>query len=129
MRHFITKHYHSCITYLFIPHKNASQKYENSSRFVKRELRSLTEADREKFLNAAIVMWQYNTSAGLAKYGESYTSIEKFVAVHSLASNDIMCDSFHEGVCKHKGSSNLFMGVTRAVLFCFNVQNPLRSNQ
>ena len=67
-------------------------------RFVKRELRSLTEADREKFLDAAVIMWQYNSTAGLAKYGENYTSIEKFVAIHSLASNDIMCDSFHEGM-------------------------------
>lgn len=64
---------------------------------MKRELRSLTIADREMFLDAAIVMWQYNETAGMQKYGKQFTSIDDFVAVHALASNDIMCDGFHEG--------------------------------
>lgn len=49
------------------------------------------------FLDAAIVMWQYNETAGMQKYGKQFTSIDDFVAVHALASNDIMCDGFHEG--------------------------------
>ena len=64
---------------------------------MKRELRSLTIADREMFLDAAVIMWKYNSSAGLEKYGKQFTSSEEFVAVHALASNDIMCDGFHEG--------------------------------
>ena len=64
---------------------------------MKRELRTLTIEDRENFLNAAAVMWKYNSADGLEKYGVGYTSIEKFAAIHSLASNDIMCDGFHEG--------------------------------
>ena len=71
--------------------------YFHIFRYVKRELRSLTIADREMFLDAAVIMWKYNSSAGLEKYGKQFTSSEEFVAVHALASNDIMCDGFHEG--------------------------------
>ena len=73
------------------------QYYLSHYRYVKRELRSLTISDRENFLDAAATMWQYSNVQGLSKYGPGYTSIEEFVAIHALASNDIMCDGFHEG--------------------------------
>ena len=64
---------------------------------MKRELRSLTDADKEKFLDAAVSIWNYREEEGKAKFGEKFTSVDTLVAVHSLASNDIMCDGFHEG--------------------------------
>ena len=79
----------------FQPHILSS--HLDTFRYVKRELRSLTIADREMFLDAAVMMWKYNTSAGLQKFGTQFTSTDEFVAVHALASNDIMCDGFHEG--------------------------------
>eukprot|EP00401_Gymnodinium_catenatum_P039603 CAMPEP_0117457852 /NCGR_PEP_ID=MMETSP0784-20121206/625_1 /TAXON_ID=39447 /ORGANISM="" /LENGTH=431 /DNA_ID=CAMNT_0005251345 /DNA_START=226 /DNA_END=1518 /DNA_ORIENTATION=- len=66
-------------------------------RYVKRELRDLTAADRERFLDAAHALWEYNTEDGRAKYGSGFTSVETFVEEHALASNDIRCDAFHEG--------------------------------
>jgi hypothetical protein len=66
-------------------------------RYVKREIRSLTDDDRERFLVAASTMWQLNSSAGKLKYGLKYSAIADFVSLHSMSSDDIMCDGFHEG--------------------------------
>jgi hypothetical protein len=66
-------------------------------KYVKRELRSLTSADRHKFLHAASKIWKYTSSEGRAKYGDKFTGINELVEEHALASNDIKCDQFHEG--------------------------------
>jgi hypothetical protein len=34
---------------------------------------------------------------GREKFGPKFTSIQDFVSIHSLASNDIRCDEFHDG--------------------------------
>ena len=44
-------------------------------RFVKREIRSLTIPDRERFLDAASALWKYNQTEGQAKFGPKFTSI------------------------------------------------------
>lgn len=67
------------------------------NKYVKRELRTLTVEDREKFLDAAAEIWKHTDDEGKALYGEKFTSIATFVAEHSQASNDIMCDTYHEG--------------------------------
>ena len=61
-------------------------------RYVKREIRSLTLADRERFLDSMAALWNYDQISGAAKFGDRFTSIQTFVATHSMASNDIMCD-------------------------------------
>jgi hypothetical protein len=66
-------------------------------KYVKRELRTLTEADRNKVLDAAAALWKYNEADGQALYGDAYVPLQTFVEVHSLASNDILCDQYHEG--------------------------------
>jgi len=88
------------------------------SKYVKREIRSLTVADREKMLDAAYQMWAYDQETGVAKYGSQFTSIEKFVQIHSAASNDIMCDQFHEGtgfITHHLAMGLAFEASLRAV--------------
>ena len=66
-------------------------------KYVKRELRQLTDEDRHNFLHAASKIWKYTTDEGRAKYGEKFTGINELVEEHALASNDIKCDQFHEG--------------------------------
>jgi hypothetical protein len=66
-------------------------------KYVKRELRQLTNEDRHNFLHAASKIWKYTTDEGRAKYGEKFTGINELVEEHALASNDIKCDQFHEG--------------------------------
>jgi hypothetical protein len=66
-------------------------------KYVKRELRSLSTADREKVLDAAITLWQVPMGVGKKKFGDKYTSMETLVAEHAKASSDIRCDHDHEG--------------------------------
>merc|ERR1711998_477267 len=67
-------------------------------RYVKRELRSLTDDDRETFTSAAAELWKYNQSAGREVYGEDFTSISEFVLNHAFSSTgDVHCDHWHEG--------------------------------
>jgi Common central domain of tyrosinase len=85
---------------------------------VKRELRSLTSADKESFLDAAAEIWNNRQLEGEAKYGKMFTSVDTLVAVHSLASNDIMCDGFHEGtgfLTHHLALTNTFEAALRAI--------------
>ena len=87
-------------------------------RYVKRELRSLTVNDREKFLDAASKMWIYNETEGKEIFGGNFTSIHTFVREHAIASGDIMCDQFHEGsgfLTHHLALTNAFEASMRAI--------------
>lgn len=42
-------------------------------------------------------VWQYSQEDGTKKFGSEFTSMDTYVAIHSQASNDILCDQFHEG--------------------------------
>ena len=87
-------------------------------KYVKRELRTLTIDDREAFLNAAATIWKYTTEEGQALYGEKFTGMEKFTALHIIQSNDIRCDSYHEGsgfITHHLAMSVSFDAALRAV--------------
>ena len=87
-------------------------------KYVKRELRALTNEDKEKVLDAMAAMWHNRQAEGQAKYGPQFTSIDVLVAVHSLASNDVMCDGFHEGtgfISHHLALTNTFEESMRAV--------------
>jgi len=67
-------------------------------RYVKRELRSLTEDDRDAFLDAAVALWDLDIDAGREKYGGRFTTISEFVVLHAFKSTgDVECDQFHEG--------------------------------
>jgi hypothetical protein len=48
-------------------------------KYVKRELRQLTDEDRHNFLHAASKIWKYTTDEGRAKYGEKFTGINELV--------------------------------------------------
>jgi hypothetical protein len=66
--------------------------------YVKRELRTLTEEDRENFLDAMFKMWEVGTKKGREVYGEDFTGMDRFVSVHAdQATGDIKCDKWHEG--------------------------------
>lgn len=74
--------------------------------------------DREKVLDAMAALWNYRQDEGTEKFGPGFTSIDVLVAVHSMASNDVMCDGFHEGtgfISSHLGLTNTFEMSMRAV--------------
>ena len=85
---------------------------------MKRELRNLKDSDREAFLDAMVTVWQYGQEEGVAKFGEKFTSIDTFVQIHSEASNDVMCDQYHEGsgfLTHHLAMAVSFEAAIRAV--------------
>jgi hypothetical protein len=87
-------------------------------RYVKREIRSLTDSDREKFLDAAATIWQYSQEDGREKFGAKFTSIGTLVATHALSSNNVMCDEVHEGTgffTHHSAFGNVFEMSVRTV--------------
>jgi hypothetical protein len=96
--HTIRKTFTTTGTYRFTL-TNQTQRHEAVVivKYVKRELRSLSESDRKAFLKAAAKLWKYTTEEGRAKYGDKFTGISTLVEEHALASNDIKCDQFHEG--------------------------------
>jgi Common central domain of tyrosinase len=88
------------------------------SKYVKREIRTLTYADREAFLDAAATIWKYPTAEGQAIYGRQFTGIDTFTALHIMQSNDIMCDSYHEGsgfLSHHLALTNSFDAALRSI--------------
>ncbi len=87
-------------------------------KYVKRELRALTLADRNDMLDAVATLWKYSDDDGRAKYGSKFVSLQTFVEEHALASNDIMCDQFHEGsgfLTHHLALGNAFEVSVRSV--------------
>jgi hypothetical protein len=87
-------------------------------KYVKRELRALSDADRRSFLKAAAKLWKYSTEEGRLLYGDQFTGISTLVEEHALASNDIRCDQFHEGsgfFTHHFAITQTFESALRAV--------------
>lgn len=91
-------------------------------RFVKREIRSLTIPDRERFLDAASALWKYNQTEGQAKFGPKFTSIgtssgsdiasmkphHTLHPLHSYHSHH-SCSSVESRFCEVYASTHLFI--------------------
>lgn len=66
-------------------------------RYVRRELSSLTDDDREAFLDALVTLWQVNTVDGVKLYGANYKSLHYFASIHNDGGANSVCDEFHGG--------------------------------
>ena len=64
-------------------------------KYVRRELLSLTESDREEFLDALSTLWLIDTVSGQELYGENYKSLQYFATIHNDAGGNSVCDEFH----------------------------------
>ena len=64
-------------------------------KYVRRELLSLTESDREEFLDALSTLWLIDTVTGQELYGENYKSLQYFATIHNDAGGNSVCDEFH----------------------------------
>ena len=67
-------------------------------KYVRRELSSLNDQDREDFLDAFHTLWTVSTVDGQKKYGMKYKSIYYFASIHNDAGGNSVCDEFHGGV-------------------------------
>jgi hypothetical protein len=66
-------------------------------KYVRREIRSLTDQDREMFLNAVSIMQRVPTSVGQKIWGEKYKSKDYFNRVHLYYGGTADCDHWHQG--------------------------------
>jgi hypothetical protein len=64
-------------------------------KYVRRELTTLTDEDRETFLDAFATLWQVNTVDGQQLYGENYKSLYYFASIHNDGGANSVCDEFH----------------------------------
>jgi hypothetical protein len=64
-------------------------------KYVRRELSSLTDSDRETFLDALSTLWKVDTLQGVALYGSKYKSLYYFASIHNDAGANGVCDEFH----------------------------------
>ena len=67
-------------------------------RYVRRELRSLTDADRVAYFDAVAAVYATPTEAGRRAYGPNFRNVAWFVAQHNVLSGARDCDHFHDGL-------------------------------
>ena len=66
-------------------------------KYVRRELMTLTDEDREEFLDAFRTLWDVTTKDGMTKFGKLYKSVAYLSTVHNDAGANSVCDEFHAG--------------------------------
>lgn len=66
-------------------------------KYVRRELTTLTDDDREAFLDAMSTLWEVSTVDGQKIYGSRYKSLHYFASIHNDAGANSVCDEFHGG--------------------------------
>ena len=66
------------------------------AKYVRRELRSLDDADREAFLAALHTIYSLSSDEGKQKYGESYEGIAYFARIHLYGAAARDCDHWHD---------------------------------
>jgi hypothetical protein len=68
-----------------------------SCKYVRREIRTLTEADREVFFSAVSVLQNVPTEEGQRRWGYKYKDKDYFNRLHLYYGADRDCDHWHEG--------------------------------
>ena len=66
-------------------------------KYVRRELSTLTDTDREEFLDAFKMLWDTQTKKGKDKYGDNYKSLNYLAMIHNDGGGNWVCDEFHTG--------------------------------
>jgi len=67
------------------------------AKYVRREVRSLSDADREAWLSGVMVMQRVPTLVGQSLYGSKYLSKDHFTRVHLYYGGALDCDHWHQG--------------------------------
>jgi len=67
------------------------------AKYVRREIRSLTNEDREAFLSAMQVLFYTPTKEGKKIYGEKFRGVDHFISEHLHGSARKTCDHWHDG--------------------------------
>lgn len=67
-------------------------------KYVRREARALSDADRDAFTAALRTTYDTSLDKGRALYGDEYQSMQYFVTKHTELAGDGVCDHVHEGL-------------------------------
>eukprot|EP00620_Florenciella_sp_RCC1587_P013588 CAMPEP_0182562930 /NCGR_PEP_ID=MMETSP1324-20130603/5187_1 /TAXON_ID=236786 /ORGANISM="Florenciella sp., Strain RCC1587" /LENGTH=633 /DNA_ID=CAMNT_0024776011 /DNA_START=6 /DNA_END=1907 /DNA_ORIENTATION=- len=76
----------------------ASTTKEIISKYVRREIRTLTDDDREAFFSAAEVMYKTELGDGKKTYGDNFLDVQWFAQLHNTLAGSRECDHLHDGL-------------------------------
>ncbi|KAH8068728.1 hypothetical protein JL721_6593 [Aureococcus anophagefferens] len=79
-------------------HKTLSATKKVTCTYVRRELRELSDADRDAFLDAFMVMASTGSGAGQRLYGQHYRALSEFESMHLVAAGGARVDHIHDGL-------------------------------
>ena len=79
-----------------------------TSKYVRRELRDLTDADRDRYFEALHTVYATEQAEGVAKYGRNFKSAAWLVREHLYGAADKSCDHWHDDA----GFLNHHVGIT-----------------
>ena len=79
-------------------------------KYMRREIRSLTDADRSKWVSSMKVLYEVSTEEGQATYGPNYYSAEWFSAQHLNGAGRNDCDHWHDGAAIAVYSFEFYVG-------------------
>ena len=89
-----------------------------TAKIVRRELRRLSDAERDAYLDAIRVLYATPDADGLRLYGDDFRSGDYFVRMHLKGAADRSCDHWHDDagvVNHHAGITWLFEAALRSV--------------
>eukprot|EP00904_Undaria_pinnatifida_P007010 jgi/Undpi1/3439/HiC_scaffold_16.g06812.m1 len=69
-------------------------------KYVRREIRTLADDEREELLDAMFQLWAVRVDGGDGKeiYGKDYADVYAMTRIHFLATTNDTCDHFHDGL-------------------------------
>ena len=82
--------------------------FEVTVKYVRRELRDLTDDDREGYLKALSILYSVDQTDGEQIYGSEFKSIAWLVREHLMGAADKACDHWHDDA----GFINHHIGIT-----------------
>lgn len=87
-------------------------------KYVRREIRTLTDTDRTNFFDAMTTVYRVDQTEGQALYGDAYLPITYFARMHLEGSAAKDCDHWHDGagiMVKHMSFTLAFEAVLQAI--------------
>jgi hypothetical protein len=89
-------------------------------KYIRREIRTLSDQDRETVLNAMVTLYNTDDVTGKTLYGEKYMSMETFLWFHLKNAGTSDCDHWHDGA----GFVNHHAAITLAFEQSLQAINP-----
>lgn len=79
------------------PKTVTTHSFKLAVKYIRREIRSMSDSDRTKLFNAMHVLYTVDGATGREVYGEKYVSAEEFLYIHLNGAGTSDCDHWHDG--------------------------------